>query len=65
MMLAYVNIFKPLVSKIPLSDIKLDFDFNGWMEGKTRISINDVLKNKKSTSLITRELKMLICDTPL
>ena len=47
MMLAYVNIFKPLAVKIPLSDIKLDFDFDGWMEGKTRISINDVLKNKK------------------
>jgi hypothetical protein len=50
MMLAYVNIFKPLVVKIPLSDIKLDFDFNGWGDGKTKISVNDVLANKKKYS---------------
>ena len=39
LMFAYINIFKPPIIKIPLADIKVNFDANYWGEpGKTNVS---------------------------
>ena len=45
LMFAYINIFKPEITKIKLDTINYNMDTKGWGEGN--ISVNDVLKNPK------------------
>jgi hypothetical protein len=44
-MFAYINIFKPEITKIKLDIINYNMDTKGWGDGN--ISVNDVLKNPK------------------
>jgi len=45
LMFAYINIFKPKITKINLNDIKYDMDAKCWGDGD--ITVNDVLNNPK------------------
>jgi hypothetical protein len=47
MMLAYINIFKPKVIKVPVADLEHSMDSKGWWDGKQMYSAADVLKNPK------------------
>ena len=45
LMFAYINIFKPKITKINVSSINYDMNLKGWGDGDT--SVNDVLQNPK------------------